>query len=55
MNSRGHLIISSIKSMVRIFACILAVFAPINKLEILAIGLLVAEVLGIFEELVDKR
>jgi len=53
MNSKGHLIISSIKSAVRILSCILSIRR--NSVISLAAGLLVAECLGILEELVDNR
>lgn len=53
MNSKGHLFISITKLGLRIVSCILAIilksFAP------LAIGFGIAEILGVLEELVDKR
>lgn len=53
MNSKGHLIISLGKSIVRIVGGITAL---LNKSVIpLAIGIIVAEVGGVLEELVDKR
>ena len=53
MNSKGHLFISIAKSAVRIGACgwVLVTGSVIP----LAVGFLGAEVLGIAEELVDKR
>lgn len=53
MNSKGHLIISILKSAFRILSCVLSIvfkdFVP------MAIGFAVAEILGILEELVDER
>ena len=53
MNSIGHLLTSIAKSVIRIGACIWALCS--GTIMPLAIGFLVAEVLGIAEELVDKR
>jgi len=53
MNSKWHLYISFIKSAIRIIGCILGVIY--NSILILGIGLLVAEGLGILEEVGDKR
>lgn len=53
MNSKGHLAFSIIKSVVRIIACTTAVMT--QSLTVLAVGLGLAEVLGIVEELVDMR
>lgn len=53
MNSKGHLYISVAKSIVRIAACGIALAA--NSVIPLAVGFLGAEILGIAEELVDKR
>lgn len=53
MNSKGHLYISIAKSIVRILSCIVAIMLC-NAIP-LAIGFLAAEILGIVEELVDKR
>lgn len=53
MNSKGHLFISIIKSSLRISGCIMA-FITYN-LYILAVCFGIAELLGIAEELVDKR
>lgn len=53
MNSKGHLIISLAKSVIRVVGGIAAL---VTKSVIpLAIGVMVAEVGGILEELVDKR
>ena len=53
MNSKGHLFISIAKSAVRIGACSWALVT--GRVIPLAAGFLAAEVLGIAEELVDKR
>lgn len=53
MNSLGHLLISIFKSILRIGACIWTLCT--GTIIPLAIGFLAAEVLGIAEELVDKR
>ena len=53
MNSKWHLWISIIKSIVRVMTCILAF--KFNSIKLLAFGFLFAEVLGILEELGDKR
>ena len=53
MNSFGHLIVSLVKSILRIFACAWCIY--IGSVMPLAIGFLAAEVLGILEELLDKR
>jgi len=53
MNSFGHLIVSISKSILRIGSCVFAY--GMNNVKYLAIGFLVAEILGIIEELVDKR
>lgn len=53
MNSKGHLIISITKSSLRIVSCIISIM--IGSFEPLVIGFGGAELLGILEELVDKR
>lgn len=53
MNSIGHLAISIVKSGLRIGACAWAIES--GSIVALALGFLAAEVLGIAEELVDKR
>lgn len=53
MNSKGHLVISAVKSSVRIISC--ACSLAKHSFKILAVGFLVAELLGIIEELVDNR
>jgi hypothetical protein len=53
MNSFGHLAVSIMKSLLRIGACAWCIYT--GAVVPLAIGFLAAEVLGIVEELVDKR
>ena len=53
MNSIGHLLVSIAKSLLRMGACAWCIYA--GAVIPLAIGFLAAEVLGIVEELVDKR
>ena len=53
MNSKGHLYISLGKSILRIASAIVTIIT--NDVLWLALGFGVAEVLGIIEELVDKR
>ena len=53
MNSFGHLVVSIIKSIMRIFACVWCIYS--GSVMPLAIGFLAAEVLGIIEERLDKR
>lgn len=53
MNSKGHFYTSLIKSGIRLAACILAV--EFKDFTHLAIGFFIAELLGVFEEILDKR
>ena len=53
MNSKGHLIISLVKSFVRVTGGIITLVT--NSVIPLAIGVMVAEIGGVLEELVDKR
>ena len=53
MNSFGHLAVSLVKSLLRIFSCVWCIYS--GTVMPLAIGFLAAEVLGILEELLDKR
>lgn len=53
MNSKGHLIISLAKSVIRVIGGIVALVK--KSVVPLAIGIIVAEVGGVLEELVDKR
>lgn len=53
MNSKGHLFISFGKSMVRVVG---GVIALIKKSVVpLALGIIIAEIGGVLEELVDER
>lgn len=53
MNSKGYLFISLAKSGIRIIGgCLSVAYSSIN---LLAISIVLAEGLGILEELVDKR
>lgn len=53
MNSKGHLTFSIIKSSMRITFC--AVGLIFKDPFIFMFGFILAEILGIFEEFVDKR
>lgn len=53
MNSKGHLIISLTKSAIRVIGGIVTLIT--SSLVPVAIGVIVAEIGGVLEELVDKR
>lgn len=53
MNSQWHLYISFAKSIIRILSCVASLFT--RDFGYLAAGFIVAEVLGILEELKDER
>lgn len=53
MNSKWHFVVSNIKSTVRIIGCIIAILT--KSIGLFATFFLIAEVLGILEELGDKR
>lgn len=53
MNSKGHLFISLAKSAIRIIGGVITLI--IGNIIPLSIGVIVAEIGGIAEELVDKR
>lgn len=53
MNSKGHLIISLAKSAIRVIGGIATLVA--GSIIPIAVGVVVAEVGGVLEELVDKR
>lgn len=53
MNSKWHLYTSLAKSFIRIVGCVLSL--QYSQPKILAISFGVAELLGVFEELGDKR
>ena len=53
MNSKGHLYVSITKSAIRIVAGVGAVMT--GSIKVLAVGIVLAEILGVVEELVDFR
>ncbi len=53
MNSKGHLIISLVKSGVRVMGGIVTLVT--RSIIPLAVGVMVAEIGGVLEELVDER
>ena len=53
MNSKGHLLISLAKSVIRIIGGIVTLTT--GSVIPVAIGVIVAEIGGVLEELVDKR
>ncbi len=53
MNSKGHLIISLAKSAVRVIGGVVTLAT--KSIIPLAVGVIVAEIGGVMEELVDKR
>lgn len=53
MNSKGHLLISLMKSAVRVIGGVVALIK--HSVIPLAIGIIIAEVGGVLEEIVDKR
>lgn len=53
MNSKSHLYASLAKSFIRVIGCVLAIVG--KSVFLLAVLFLLAEVLGIVEELIDER
>ena len=53
MNSKWHLYTSVSKSIIRIVGCGFAV--GLQSITVLGVGLVLAEILGILEELKDER
>ena len=53
MNSKGHLLISLAKSVIRVIGGIVTLTT--GSVVPAAIGIIVAEIGGVLEELVDKR
>ena len=53
MNSKGHLLISLAKSVIRVVGGIVTLTS--GSVIPVAIGIIVAEIGGVLEELVDKR
>ena len=58
MNSKAHLYISLVKSVIRIGSAIGALIcrqSPVLAIVVLSVGIMVAELGGVLEELGDKR
>ncbi len=53
MNSKGHLLISLAKSVIRVIGGIVTLTT--GSVVPVAVGVIVAEIGGVLEELVDKR
>jgi len=53
MKDKGHFYTSLAKSAIRIFSCMMSGLT--GKVGVLAIGFLIAELLGIVEEIADER
>ena len=53
MNSKGHLIISLVKSSIRVIGAMITLTT--DSVITVAIGIIIAEIGGVLEELVDKR
>ncbi len=53
MNSKWHLCLSFLKSLVRIAGCVSAIM--FNSWIDMVVGFLIAEVLGVLEEIKDER
>lgn len=53
MNSKGHLIISLAKSIIRVIGGIATLV--VGSIIPLSIGIIIAEIGGVLEEIVDKR
>ena len=53
MNSKGHLLISLAKSAIRVIGGIVTLTS--GSVIPIAVGIIVAEIGGVLEELVDKR
>lgn len=53
MNSKGHLIISLAKSAIRVVGGVVTLVT--KSIMPMAIGVIIAEIGGVMEELVDKR
>jgi predicted signal transduction protein with EAL and GGDEF domain len=53
MGSRGHLVVSLVKSTLRMLAGVIALI--FNDWTLFVIGLVFAEFLGILEEILDNR
>ena len=53
MNSKGHLIVSLVKSAIRVIGVMITLTT--DSVIPVAIGIIIAEIGGVLEELVDKR
>ena len=53
MNSKGHLIVSLVKSAIRVIGAIVTLTT--DFVIPMSIGIIIAEIGGVLEELVDKR
>lgn len=53
MNSKGHFYVSVVKSIIRILSCVGTII--FSNVRLLGVGFLLAELLGVVEELVDYR
>jgi hypothetical protein len=53
MNSKWHFYTSLIKSLIRAAGCLLAVLS--KRWEVMATTFLIAEILGVLEEIKDER
>ena len=53
MNSKGHLLISLAKSVIRVVGSIVTLTT--GSVVPVAVGIIIAEIGGVLEELVDKR
>jgi len=53
MKSKGHAYVSFAKSAIRLLGCVICVIT--KSLVVLAVAFGIAEVLGVVEELVDRR
>lgn len=53
MNSEGHLIVSLVKSAIRVIGAMITLTT--DSVIPVAIGIIIAEIGGVLEELVDKR
>ena len=55
MNSKQHFILSVIKSLIRIIGCCCAMFSGVPIVYTLGFTFFLAELIGILEEIFDKR
>jgi len=55
MKKLGHYGISMIKSVIRIATCVFVIPFVSLPFQLFALGILIAEVLGIYEEMVEEK